>query len=80
MASEWISIATADGAHLGKYQITDGLLIVCFGSQEKRTRASTALLGDPNSGIARLMLSEMVREMETVPPVRRPSPRPIVLC
>ena len=79
MALEWISIATADGTHLGKYQVTDGLLIVRFGSQERTTRASTALLGDPNSGIARLMLTEMVQEPKTVP-VRRPPPRPIVLC
>jgi|HubBroStandDraft_1064217.scaffolds.fasta_scaffold678915_2 hypothetical protein len=79
MPSEWISIATADGAHLGKYQVTDGLLIVRFGPQEKTTRASMALLGDPNSRIARLMLAEMVQEPKTVP-VRRPSPRPIVLC
>jgi hypothetical protein len=42
MALEWISIATADGTHLGKYQVTDGLLIVRFGSQERTTRASTA--------------------------------------
>jgi hypothetical protein len=55
------------------------LLVVRLGSQERRTRAALALLGDPNNGIARLMLAEMVREKEAVP-VRRPSLRPIVLC
>jgi hypothetical protein len=45
MTSQWISIAMAGGAHLGKYQVLDGLLIVRFGSLEKRTRASMALLG-----------------------------------
>jgi hypothetical protein len=57
-------IITTDGAHHGEYELSDGMITVRYRDHEKATRAISAPLstGPANEGLARIILSELVRE------------------